>query len=488
VIGIFGDGRVGVVTPSGYRPVLPEHLLVAMGAREKALSFQGSALPGVYGAGAFQTLVNRDGVKAADRLFVLGGGNVGLIGAYHALQAGIDVVGLVEALPQCGGYKVHQDKLKRLGVPVWTRHTVLCADGKERLERVTIARLDDFFAPVRGTEQTFSVDTLLIAVGLSPVNEILLKARQLGFRVSAAGDAAEVAEASAAIFSGRIEGRRIAAQMGWASEIPVRWHQLAETLKQRPGRTEAFVPRNAAGNVYPLIRCVQEIPCNPCAVSCPEGLIEMAPGIMDLPRYKGGCIGCARCVSVCPGLAIVLVNEDYDDTRQFALITVPFEFGDDQMASGGQVTTVDFDGESNGIARIVAVRERPDQDRRRLLQIEVPFALRHQVAGFRLREPEAPESKGYSEVASDPVVCRCERIRRSEIVAEIRAGVSDMNQLKALCRVSMGGCGGKTCGDLVMRIFREEGVSINEVTTGTVRPLIAEMPLGAFIEKKDGHS
>ena len=48
-------------------------------------------------AGAFQTLLNRDLVVPCEKLFVLGGGNVGLIAAYHALQADIDVVGLAEA-------------------------------------------------------------------------------------------------------------------------------------------------------------------------------------------------------------------------------------------------------------------------------------------------------------------------------------------------------------------------------------------------------
>jgi len=90
----------------------------------------------VYGAGAFQTLVNRDLIKPTDKLFIVGGGNVGLIGAYHALQAGVDVIGIVEALPFVGGYKVHLDKIKRLGIPVYTSHTVLRAEGNNHLERV----------------------------------------------------------------------------------------------------------------------------------------------------------------------------------------------------------------------------------------------------------------------------------------------------------------------------------------------------------------
>lgn len=102
-------------------------------------------MPGVFGAGAFQTLVNRDLVKPSEQLFVIGGGNVGLIASYHALQAGINVVGLVEALPECGGYKVHRDKLARLGVPIYTSHTIIQAHGETHVSGVTIAAVDRSF-------------------------------------------------------------------------------------------------------------------------------------------------------------------------------------------------------------------------------------------------------------------------------------------------------------------------------------------------------
>jgi len=175
-------------------------LLVATGARERSLAFPGNTLPGVYGAGAFQTLVNRDLIQPCQNLFIVGGGNVGLIAGYHAIQAGIHVAGLVEAAPQCGGYKVHQDKLARSGVPIYTSHTVLEALGTEHVEKVIIAKVDEHFQPISGTEQEFSCDTLLIAVGLDPVDEFIRKAREVGLPVYAAGDAHEIAEASAAIF------------------------------------------------------------------------------------------------------------------------------------------------------------------------------------------------------------------------------------------------------------------------------------------------
>jgi len=129
--------------------------------------FRGNTLPGVYGAGAFQTLVNRDMVRPTERLFIIGGGNVGLIAGYHALQAGIEVVGLCEALPECGGYKVHKDKLARMGVPIYTSHTVLSANGSEEVGSVTIAQLDSAWRPIAGTERTFQCDTVLVAVGWS---------------------------------------------------------------------------------------------------------------------------------------------------------------------------------------------------------------------------------------------------------------------------------------------------------------------------------
>ena len=484
VIGVFNDGKFGIAGEGRYRLVKPEVVLVSCGAREKSLSFPGSDLPGVYGAGAFQTLVNRDQVKCAERLFVVGGGNVGLIGAYHALQAGIDVVGLVEALPRCGGYKVHEDKIKRLGVPVWTSHTVLRAEGDEKVERVITAAIDDKFQPIPGTERSFEVDTVLIAVGLSPVDELLVKAREYGMNVYAAGDTEEIAEASAAIFSGKITGRQIARDIGMNVPIPSDWDDFGEVLKHKPGKPAPFEPKDLEAPVYPLIRCVQEIPCNPCIEACPQNLISMEGSILSLPEFSGECQGCGRCVLACPGLAIQLVINDYDASGDKALVLVPFEFTDRETPLGLEVTTTDLEGNVVGTGRVVAVRKREDQDRRRLLLIEVPDAEKLQVAGFRIREPEEGKrvTIDMTEV-NDPMICRCERVRKSEIVEAIRAGVRDMNQLKAVARSGMGGCGGKTCTEQVLRIYREEGVDLSEVTLPSIRPLVAEVHLGDFVKE-----
>jgi len=486
-VGVYRDGLVGVVHQGRYVLVKPDAILVAAGAREKSLSFPGCDLPGVYGAGAFQTLVNRDLIRAADRLFIIGGGNVGLIAGYHALQAGIRVVGLVEALPRVGGYKVHLDKLKRLGVPVWTSHTVLRAEGDAKVERVTTAAIDATFTPQPGSERTFEVDSVLSAVGLASVNELVGKAQQYGIPTFLAGDASEIAEASAAIFSGRIAGRRIASHLGLGGEVPAAWQTTAEILRSKPGAETEFVAEDPGLDVFQVIRCVQEIPCNPCTEVCPVGSIRIDDGtITSEPEFRGQCLGCARCVTICPGLAINLVVQDYDPARERALLVLPWEFDDTAgIRPGDEVETVDLEGNPVGQGTVRAIRERDDQDRRRMLLLEVAFAERLRVAGFTIplaggASVDPGAAPGTVDEDDDPIVCRCERVRKSEIVDAIRSGITDINVLKAVARPSMGGCGGKTCTELVMRLFRQEGVDLSEVTPGTQRPLVAEVPAGVL--------
>ena len=258
-VGVFSDGIVGVVKGRIYRKLKPLKILVATGAREKMLSFPGNTLPGIYGAGAFQTLVNRDLVRSSERVLIVGGGNVGLIAGYHAIQAGIDVVALIEALPHVGGYKVHADKLQRLGVPIYTSHTVVSAMGKDRVESVTIAQLDKDWNVIPGTHKTFHVDTVLIAVGLAEVNEFYYKAKEWGMDVYAAGDAQEIAEASSAMFTGKMTGLKIASSLGlYDGKIPEEWKEKETILKSKPGPLmRAKKPREEEG-VMPIFHCRQE--------------------------------------------------------------------------------------------------------------------------------------------------------------------------------------------------------------------------------------
>jgi bacterioferritin-associated ferredoxin len=159
---------------------------------------------------------------------------------------------------------------------------------------------------------------------------------------------------------------------------------------------------------------------------------------------------------------------------------------EEEIPFGREVTTTDMEGNAVGKGRVVAVRDRPDQDCRKLLLVEVPDGDKLRVAGFRIREPyEGERVEIEEEDPGDPMICRCERVKKSEIVKAIRAGVRDMNQIKAVVRSGMGGCGGKTCTEQILRLYREEGVDPREVTLPTIRPLVAEVHLGDFVKKEE---
>jgi sarcosine oxidase, subunit alpha len=499
-VAVFSDHKVGVVRggPDGradYVLVDPQVLLVAAGAREKSLTFKGNTLAGVYGAGAFQTLVNRDLVRPSERLFIVGGGNVGLIAGYHALQAGIQVVGLVEALPQCGGYKVHEDKLVRMGVPIYTSHTVLSANGGgengDTVESVTIAKIDQNWKPIPGSERSFACDTLLIAVGLDPVNEFYHKALEFGLTAFAAGDADEVAEASAAMFSGKIRGLQIARTLGHESgDIPEDWFRTAELLKSKPGQiSHESVPQ--AGEVYPVLHCSQEIPCNPCTSVCTQGAIFIDENdIRQVPQYIAEqlgttCIACEKCVTVCPGLAITLVDLRADGDT--ALVTIPYEFGREAIHAGDWVVVTNTDGVVVGQVEVVRVRSGKATDRTVLVKVRAPRQIANQIAGIQVQERQVGEPLDHyvDRLTDDLIVCRCERVSLADIKEVIRSGVRDMNEIKALTRAGMGACGGKTCSSLILRAFQELGIDPQQVTPNVQRPLFVEVSLGVLARAQE---
>ena len=481
---VFSDKKVGILKDGIYKLVTPHIILNAAGAREKFLRFPGNNLARIYGAGAFQTLVNRDRVRPTNRLFIIGGGNVGLIAGYHALQAGINVVGLAEAMPQCGGYKVHSDKLKRLGVPIYTSHTIINAEGKETVERITIAEVDSKFHPISGTEKSFACDTLLIAVGLNSLSEFTEEAKEAGIQVFAAGDAQEIAEASSAMFNGKIAGLTIAKECGKdeVEAIPSEWYAKAEVLKSHPGAIKDYQKDLPETGVFPVIHCIQEIPCNPCTTVCPTNSIHTEDGgLMSLPVYSGNCIGCYKCVLICPGLAITLV--DYRKDKENPLVTIPYEVFNIPKTEGEEIELMDIEGNSLGfyiIKSVIDVKKRHTQ----LIKVQVPKAIARKIASFRIQAKEVseplPEPVIPDKMPDEAMICLCERVKAGDIRKLIHSGVTNLNQIKAITRAGMGPCGAKTCENLILQLLREEGIPIEKVVPNTKRPLFIEVPLEKF--------
>jgi len=227
VIGYYHPYQLAVIRNNKIHRVLAKKIIVATGASENMLVFPNNDLPGVYGAGAVQTLMNVYGILPGRRVLMVGAGNIGVIVSYQLLQAGVEVVAVVEALPKIGAYQVHASKLRRCGVPILTRHTIKRAIGEEYVEGATIVKLDVNWEEIEGTERDIEVDTICLSVGLRPTTELfslagcqMINIPELGGEVPlrnenmetsvegiyVAGDASGIEEASSAMMEGRLAG------------------------------------------------------------------------------------------------------------------------------------------------------------------------------------------------------------------------------------------------------------------------------------------
>lgn len=172
VYGLLPDKSMGVIHEGHNYSVNAKKIIIASGAKENYMAFPGSTLPGVMGAGAAQTMINVNRVLPGEKVLMVGSGNVGLIVSYQLMQAGAQVVGLVEGAPKIGGYGVHAAKLRRAGVPIYVGHTVTRVYGEEEVEGAEIAALDERWNRIPGSEKSFDVDTVCLAVGLNPMTEL----------------------------------------------------------------------------------------------------------------------------------------------------------------------------------------------------------------------------------------------------------------------------------------------------------------------------
>ena len=173
-------------------------VVLAMGCRERprgALGTPGWRCAGIYTAGTAQKLVNIDGLMPGSRVVILGSGDIGLIMARRMTFSGAKVLACVEIMPYSSGLKRNIVQcLDDYDIPLLFEHTVVDIHGKERLEGVTIAKVDANKNPIPGTEQLIPCDTLLLSVGLIPENELSVMA---GVEIAPATSGAVVDEALA---------------------------------------------------------------------------------------------------------------------------------------------------------------------------------------------------------------------------------------------------------------------------------------------------
>lgn len=434
VIGLYQEKEIVVKFTDGIKHFKGDAIIIATGAAENMVTFPGWTLPGVIGAGAAQTMMNLHGVLPGKRVLMLGSGNVGLVVSFQLMQCGCEVVALVDAAKRVGGYGVHASKVARAGVPFYLSHTIVEAEGEECVAGVTIAEVDSSFQFIPGTQKHFDVDTICLAVGLSPMSQLLKMAgckmednpkrggqvpvcdaygRTSLPGVFVAGDVSGIEEASSAMIEGRMAGIVASEYLGYI-EKPQMEEELVTLDKALDGlRQGMFAPKNRGKaiekteegidismnllthgfvadseierfpgvthrkGVHPVIECTQNIPCNPCQDACKMGCISIGSNITSLPIVKSevDCINCGMCVASCSGQAIFLVDEDCGDGT--ATVTMPYEFLP-LPEVGMKGKALGRDGKVVCDAEVVSVKSLKAFDKTNLLTIRVPkeFAMR----------------------------------------------------------------------------------------------------------------
>ncbi|GAB2530775.1 FAD-dependent oxidoreductase [Paramicrobacterium agarici] len=236
--------HVGPVDSGGRETLTldPHALVLATGAHDRTLPFPGWTLPGVYTAGAAQALAKSERIALGSRAVVAGAGPFLLPVAQSLALTGARVLGVYEAtttaallrgwgakpwqltaavgkMPELAGYVAGH---VRHSIPYRTGRAVVEAHGTDRVEAVTIARVDETWAPIAGTETTIETDAVCVSHGFTPRLELAIAAgctisadrfvevdarQQTSIRgIYAAGELTGIAGADAALAEGALAG------------------------------------------------------------------------------------------------------------------------------------------------------------------------------------------------------------------------------------------------------------------------------------------
>ncbi|MDE6608911.1 MAG: NAD(P)/FAD-dependent oxidoreductase [Lachnospiraceae bacterium] len=177
VISIGKDKTVTAMNrEKGLFEIKAKAVILAMGCRERArgaLNIPGYRPAGIYSAGTAQRYVNMEGRMPGKEVVILGSGDIGLIMARRMTLEGAKVKLVAEIMPYSGGLKRNIVQcLDDYDIPLKLNHTVIDIKGKERVESVTVAKVDENRKPIPGTEEEIICDTLLLSCGLIPENEL----------------------------------------------------------------------------------------------------------------------------------------------------------------------------------------------------------------------------------------------------------------------------------------------------------------------------
>jgi NADPH-dependent 2,4-dienoyl-CoA reductase/sulfur reductase-like enzyme len=176
VTGLSADKCLVAYNRNGLHRIQARAIILSMGCRERtrvALGIPGSRPAGIYTAGTAQNFINLRNRMPGKNVLILGSGDIGLIMARRLSLEGANVLGVVEKLPYPGGLPRNIVQcLDEFDIPLYLGHTIVDIRGRQRLEGVTMAKLDEAGEIMPDSSIEIACDTLLLSVGLIPENEL----------------------------------------------------------------------------------------------------------------------------------------------------------------------------------------------------------------------------------------------------------------------------------------------------------------------------
>lgn len=448
-----------------------EHLVIGTGAVPYMPPFENDDLPGVYTAAVFQKMMNNELTLLGKNILTVGAGNIGYLTSYQAVQAGARVKAIIEAQNCEGGFPVQANRVRRIGIPIYTSHILVKAIPNDTHTGIigAIVAESKNFQPIPGTEKIIDgIDVINICTGLVPDDQLLTKGKTVfGRNVYGIGDAVRIGEGTSAV----LRGKQAAYEIMDALAIRYKYDDYLKISKeyidsqQHPTRIiEKPLAPSEERKAKPFVQidCLYGFACNPCAFACPHGAISKSSS-NTVPKIDyDKCIGCMICVTQCPGLAIF----GYNIEKQLLFLPVEYE-----LTEGSEVFLVNNRGERMGEGIIEKVTIKSNKTNLvRVKSTTISGDKLMEITGFIVKE-NYPEPIGFlpitAEVQSKEYICHCDDVSLDEVLAAIgnRQFIS-IDEIKHITRLGMGACRGKRC----IRRLKAALQSRNIQVTGDATP------------------
>jgi glycine/D-amino acid oxidase-like deaminating enzyme/Fe-S-cluster-containing hydrogenase component 2/ferredoxin len=467
-----------------------DQLIVATGAIPFMPSFKNDDVPGVYTAAVVQKMMNNEFTLLGKNVLTVGAGNIGYLTSYQLMQAGATVKAIIEAAPKEGGFPVQANRVRRLGIPVLTGHTLIEAipnDDYTGVKAAVIAECENF-KPIPGTEKIITgIDAINICTGLVSDDQLMIKGEHsFGRKIYAVGDALRIGEGTSAVLRGKQAAYEIMDKMGIRYNYDDYLTLSKEYIdsQQHPVKIieKPFLPtrKRAEAKPYVQIDCLYGFACNPCEFACPHNAItKTSTNIVPHIDYDK-CIGCMDCVYQCPGLAIFGYNEKKD------WLFLPIEY---EVEEGKEVFIVDNFGKKIGEGIIEKILKKQNKTNvARIKSLTLHGESFNKARAFIVKEnyPKELEIEKKNKISTAKTyICHCDDVKLDDILEIIgdRKFIS-IDEIKHTTRLGMGACRGKRCIKRLKQAIAPYGIEIIGEATPRA-PLSNQVSMGELLPHKE---